>query len=103
MTRREPLRYNGRVVGFIEQRKGLTVFEWVQEPFEYFSDNRNLAYGMGRGLIEKLEDEEVDFIEMETEALIRPADVWNHELIYPYHDCFNNPPSEPQLVIKVSR
>lgn len=97
-------RYNGSVVGSIEKRQGLTVFEWAQVPFQVFSTTETVVYGMSYGLKNKLEESDIDVVEVDNGAVVPVDTIDGYETVYPTHAVFSdNPPSEAQKLIRVKR
>lgn len=100
----EVFRYQGSVVGSVDERQELTVFEWAQVPFQVFSTSETIAYGMSHGLKDKLEESRVDVVETQDGTLLHLDEITNCETVYPTHSVFgDNPPSEPQKIVRVER
>lgn len=100
MSHREPVNYRGSIVGHIETRRGLDVFDWAQQPLYFASSPDTTTFAMGVGLCQKLEDEGVTYIEIEGE-LILVKELRSCELIWPNNDVFNESPPEPQRLVEV--
>jgi len=102
MSNRDPVQYEGTIVGHLRSEHGVTIFEWSQSPFRCFCNDRVVAYGMSTGLADELQEQGVDNIEVEDYSF-GIAKVFQSKLLEPDHTVFNQDPGEAQYLIRVRR
>lgn len=102
LTKGYRVKYKNRVVGVIKNFASNWIFEWKQNPITKKSTAEYTVYGMEEGLLEMLEDAEVDFIEIDSQ-MIPVESIRDNNKLYPNDPFFNEPRDELQFLIKVEK
>lgn len=93
----EPVKYNGKKVGELGRDSDMRrarVFKWNQREFRAKN-----GFGMSKGLHELLVDEDVEHVFIEGQYYHIDS-IRNMELVDPDDPLFDNPPDEPQYIVR---
>lgn len=97
----QAIEYDGQTVGHARRMNGAWVFDWAQQPFEAFCTPLKDAFGMGEGLVSKLEDSPFMMVLVGNDQFVSVSELRDYEFVEPYHEVFNTPPDEGQYIIRV--
>lgn len=96
----QTIEYRDKRVGKIESQRGLSVFVWRQDEFRVFSTHEEKSYSMGVGLLDELENMEIDLVQVGGKHIFL-GEIQKGELLFPDNSVFESPPPEPQYLISV--